>query len=70
MISFDQQEKHNYQYMVLELQPGCGLTRDDLVSALHAENVLARRYFWPGCHNMQPYRDLYPDAGAGHHRCV
>jgi len=30
---------------------------------LHAENVLARKYFWPGCHRMQPYRDLFPHAG-------
>ena len=27
------------------------------------ENVLARRYFWPGCHNMEPYRSYYPHAG-------
>ena len=31
---------------------------------LHAENIRARRYFFPGCHRMQPYRDLYPEAGA------
>ena len=24
-------------------------SRDQIVEALHAENVLARRYFWPGC---------------------
>jgi dTDP-4-amino-4,6-dideoxygalactose transaminase len=29
---------------------------------LHAENVLARRYFWPGCHRMEPYRTLFPNA--------
>jgi dTDP-4-amino-4,6-dideoxygalactose transaminase len=23
---------------------------------LSAENVLARRYFYPGCHRMEPYR--------------
>ena len=33
------------------------------IATLVAENVLARRYFWPGCHNMKPYRDLYPWAG-------
>ena len=33
------------------------------VEALHAERILARRYFWPGCHNMQPYRSCYPHAG-------
>ena len=39
-----------------------GLSRDALWRALHAENVLARRYFWPGCHRMEPYRTLFPDA--------
>ncbi len=23
------------------------------------EQVLARRYFYPGCHRMEPYRTLY-----------
>ena len=27
------------------------------------ENMLARKYFWPGCHSMQPYCDLFPHAG-------
>src|SRR5262249_11390645 len=39
-----------------------GLTRDELVAVLHAENVLARRYFFPGCHGMEPYRSLAPNA--------
>jgi dTDP-4-amino-4,6-dideoxygalactose transaminase len=38
------------------------LSRDDLLSTLQAENVLARRYFWPGCHRMQPYRSYFPNA--------
>jgi dTDP-4-amino-4,6-dideoxygalactose transaminase len=38
------------------------LTRDELVKVLHAENVLARKYFWPGCHRMEPYRSYYPNA--------
>jgi dTDP-4-amino-4,6-dideoxygalactose transaminase len=32
-----------------------GVTRDDLQSVLLAEQVLARRYFFPGCHRMAPY---------------
>lgn len=52
----DGQERHNYHYVVCELDhPPGGLTRDDLIAVLHAENVLARRYFHPGCHRMQPY---------------
>ncbi len=41
---------------MLELEPGGALERDDLVEVLHAENVLARRYFYPGCHRLEPYR--------------
>ena len=26
------------------------------------QNILARKYFWPGCHKMKPYRDLFPHA--------
>ena len=37
--------------------------RNRLVDILKAENVLARRYFYPGCHRMEPYRTLYPNAG-------
>jgi dTDP-4-amino-4,6-dideoxygalactose transaminase len=57
-------EKSNYQYVVLEVdEVEAGIGRDLLLKVLHAENVLARRYFWPGCHRMQPYRALFPHAG-------
>jgi dTDP-4-amino-4,6-dideoxygalactose transaminase len=53
---------HNYQYVPVEwIHPL--LSRDRLVELLHAENVLARRYFFPGCHGLEPYRTLWPDAG-------
>jgi dTDP-4-amino-4,6-dideoxygalactose transaminase len=45
------------QYVVIELASRSGRSRDDLLRVLHGENVLARRYFWPGCHRMAPYRD-------------
>jgi dTDP-4-amino-4,6-dideoxygalactose transaminase len=51
------------QYVVIELDEArAGLSRDELVAVLHAENVLARKYFWPGCHEMQPYRSYFPHA--------
>lgn len=53
-------ERSNCQYVVVEVDETFGVSRDDVVSALHAENILARRYFWPGSHKMRPYRDLYP----------
>jgi len=40
-----------------------GLSRDQLVATLYVENVLARKYFWPGCHRMQPYGSYFPHAG-------
>jgi dTDP-4-amino-4,6-dideoxygalactose transaminase len=57
-------ERRNFQYVVLEIDEAeAGIGRDALVTLLTAENVLARRYFWPGCHRMEPYRSLFPRAG-------
>ena len=62
LLEFNQSESNNYQYAVVEISEDCPISRDRIVEVLHAENILARRYFWPGCHNMKPYRDLYPEA--------
>jgi dTDP-4-amino-4,6-dideoxygalactose transaminase len=60
-LGSDEGERSNHQYVVVEVdERQAGLTRDQIVEALHAENVLARRYFHPGCHLMEPYRSLYP----------
>jgi len=64
ILPYDAAEAGNYQYVVMEVGPDCPASRDAIVAALQAENVLARRYFWPGVHRMQPYRDLFPNAGA------
>lgn len=65
IIDYDPAERNNYQYMVVEMDPGvASLNRDELISVLHAENILARKYFWPGCHQMEPYRSLQPKAGS------
>lgn len=54
----------NKQYIVVEVDAvRTGLCRDNLVTALQAENVLARRYFYPGCHEMEPYRSEAPVCG-------
>ncbi|MFP3942317.1 MAG: aminotransferase class I/II-fold pyridoxal phosphate-dependent enzyme [Alphaproteobacteria bacterium] len=64
LIEYPGGERHNYQYIVLEVdEAGLGLSRDELLVLLHAENVLARRYFYPGCHRMEPYRSCFPKAG-------
>ena len=64
LFQFDETEKSNYQYIVLEIDENIThISRDQLVQILHAENLLARRYFYPGCHQMEPYRSLFPEAG-------
>ncbi len=63
LVAYDETERNNFQYIVAELDPEVfPLTRDELVDVLHYENVLARKYFWPGCHRMQPYATEQPDA--------
>ena len=63
IIEYDPAERNNYQYIVCEIDPALApLNRDELAAVLHAENVLARKYFWPGCHRMEPYRSLQPNA--------
>ena len=63
LLPLSDQERSNYQYIVAVVDTArAGLSRDDLMRILHAENVRARRYFFPGCHRMPPYRDLYPDV--------
>jgi dTDP-4-amino-4,6-dideoxygalactose transaminase len=56
-MAYDETERNNFRYMVIELNPAISqITRDELLQVLRAENVLARRYFFPGCHRMAPYR--------------
>jgi dTDP-4-amino-4,6-dideoxygalactose transaminase len=51
------EQRHNYQYVILEInEDEFKMNRDSLMEALHSQNVLARRYFFPGCHQMKPYQ--------------
>lgn len=59
LLTYDETQRTNFQYIVVEVEPA---RRDRIIAALHAENILARKYFWPGCHRMQPYKDLFPWA--------
>lgn len=64
LISYNDEDRNNYQYLVLEIdEEKTGISRDALMEILHAENVVARRYFFPGCHRMEPYRSYFPHAG-------
>ncbi len=61
--AWNEEEKRNYQYIVFEVDEAkAGISRDRLIEVLWAENVLARRYFFPGCHRMEPYRSFQPHA--------
>lgn len=56
-------EKSNYQYVVTMIDEyRAGISRDELMRVLHAENILAKRYFHPGCHRIVPGRN--GDSGA------
>lgn len=63
-MRYEETERCNYQYVILEVDEQItGVSRDQMVHILHAENILARRYFYPGGHNMEPYRSYFPHAG-------
>ena len=54
------QDRRNQQYVVVEVdERDAGMSRDEILAALHAENVLAKRYFFPGCHRLPLYRSLH-----------
>jgi len=55
LLPFDPPESFNCHYVVVDVDPDAGLDRDQLRAVLVAENVLARRYFYPGCHRVPPY---------------
>ena len=64
VIHYNPAEKNNYQYVVIEVDKElCPQNRDEIVEELHSHNIIARKYFWPGCHKMEPYRSLQPNAG-------
>jgi len=64
VLQFPADEGSNYHYVVADVEErDAGLSRDELVRVLEAENVLARRYFTPGVHLMEPYRSFQPQAG-------
>lgn len=60
LYEYPTDEVHSHQYVVLEVTEDCPITRDQIVEVLHAEQCLARRYFYPGVHRMEPYASLAP----------
>ncbi len=63
LLDYNEKERCNYQYIVIEIdEETIGISRDELFKVLRAEGILARRYFYPCCHNMEPYRSYFPHA--------
>ena len=63
LIAYEEAELCSRHYVVIEVDESAALSRDELQRVLWAENVLARRYFVPGCHRMEPYRSAFAEAG-------
>ena len=64
LITYDEPELCNWQYIGASRSTSRPPSRaTSCMRVLWAENVLARRYFYPGCHRMEPYRTLFPDVG-------
>ncbi len=61
LLELDKPETLNCQYVVGHLSPDLpAFARDLLVDVLWAENVVARKYFYPGCHRSAPYAARAP----------
>lgn len=55
--------RHNYSYFPIFVDAEkFGMTRDELYNAMKAENILARRYFYPLISDFTTYKGL-PSAG-------
>ncbi|MEP6740886.1 MAG: aminotransferase class I/II-fold pyridoxal phosphate-dependent enzyme [bacterium] len=64
LLAYSNSEICNFQYIVIEIDEALTqVSRDELMRIFHAENVMVRRYFYPGCHRMEPYRSYFPHAG-------
>lgn len=61
VMPHDRRESNNYQYLIVELDEDLtGLGRDLLLELLRAENVVAKPYFSPACHQLEPYASGQP----------
>jgi dTDP-4-amino-4,6-dideoxygalactose transaminase len=56
LMDFQEPDRNNHQYVVLEIDPDrYGFARDALAEHLRAHHVVARRYFTPPLHRVPPY---------------
>jgi dTDP-4-amino-4,6-dideoxygalactose transaminase len=62
LLPLETEDNNNYQYIVTLVDESVTqISRDDLLKVLRAENILAKRYFYPGCHQMTPNASGMPD---------
>jgi dTDP-4-amino-4,6-dideoxygalactose transaminase len=57
LVMPDETSEWNAHYVVVRVDPKASLTRDQLMRVLQADGVLARRYYYPGCHRLGAYAD-------------
>ena len=63
LLRVGDRETSNYHYVVVMVdKKKFGVSRDVLASVMWKENVFVRKYFHPGCHRMQFYREAFPDV--------
>ena len=65
LVEYPADGRYNYQHVAAVLdETETQVDRDELIATLRAENVLARRYFYPGCHRMKPYAAMHEYVGV------
>ena len=62
MIKFNEREHNNWQYVVILVGEDYSVSRDEIVAILRNNEILVRKYFWPGCHRMEPYKSQQLNA--------
>jgi len=60
LLEFDEEFKTGYKNIVVEIMDDWPLSRDETISILNAENVLARPYYYPPLHSKPMEYDYVP----------
>ncbi len=56
ILEYSSDELTNYSYIIIKISENeYGISRDKLCDILNSENIVARKYFYPGSHKMEPY---------------
>ena len=51
-LEYDESNDSNFHYIVAKVDSSY---RDQLVDYYHQNNIFVRKYFYPGCHRLEPY---------------